>query len=229
MRWLRPNSREPISRSIGCTRHFCQADPEASEKLRVGNFNRIFDNAKKKVRALGSRRTRRSPEPPRYRSRLHRGQATQGTQSRPREKVDGFNQIQNKKGKRKTYEIHKTIEVTGGFFAAAGLLIAQHSTVSTFAQRNPQCHRRKLWKSWRKRLTQNSKTTRTAKTLITFRPWAKVPSELFGITIVTVDGKVINVGDVDHRVLDAIVLKGLHHVRGHAGVGRQGDLREDQR
>src|SRR5262245_8188758 len=27
---------------------------------------------------------------------------------------------------------------------------------------------------------------------------AKVPSQLFGITIVTVDGKVINVGDTDH-------------------------------
>ena len=27
---------------------------------------------------------------------------------------------------------------------------------------------------------------------------AKVPSQLFGITIVTVDGKVINVGDVDY-------------------------------
>jgi hypothetical protein len=44
---------------------FAKLNPEASEKLRLGNFNRLFDNAKKKVRAWEAT-DKETPRPSRF-------------------------------------------------------------------------------------------------------------------------------------------------------------------
>jgi hypothetical protein len=44
---------------------FAKLNPEASEKLRIGNFNRLFDNAKKKVRAWETM-DKEKPKPSRF-------------------------------------------------------------------------------------------------------------------------------------------------------------------
>ena len=48
---------------------------------------------------------------------------------------------------------------------------------------------------------------------------AKVDPNLFGIALVTVDGKVYTAGDVQDRGLDPVDLQGLHDGPGHPGAG----------
>ena len=63
----------------------------------------------------------------------------------------------------------------------------------------------RILNGWQKRHTRNSRAITAEKTRTTF-PLSEVPSNLFGITIVTVDGKVINVR-LNSSILDSILLK----------------------
>ncbi len=58
---------------------------------------------------------------------------------------------------------------------------------------------------------------------------AKVDPNIFGIALVTVDGKVYTMGDIKIGSVDPVDLEGLHHGAGHGGVGRRRDRQQHGR
>ena len=58
---------------------------------------------------------------------------------------------------------------------------------------------------------------------------AKVDPNIFGIALVTVDGKVYTTGDITSRGVDPVDLQGVHDGEGHGGAGPAGDREQHGR